>query len=151
MAIPQALTLFPGLPLYKYFPLFMFQISSRFPPPQTSPSLPLFFLPVFLGWCDLLSLREYGRSATVQVLSLNFKRPCDCSSCTGHAPTSTWPSSGQPTEDEATWRKASSLRCACRGPRHEQPILTWARRTAQLSPAQGTNPQKHELNKTVVV
>ena len=41
MAIPQALTLFPGLPLYKYFPLFMFQISSRFPPPQTSPSSPL--------------------------------------------------------------------------------------------------------------
>ena len=118
---------------------------------QEEEAPPLFFLPVFLGWCDLLSLREYGRSATVQVLSLNFKRPCDCSSCTGHAPTSTWPSSGQPTEDEATWRKASGLRCACRGPRHEQPILTWARRTAQLSPAQGTNPQKHELNKTVVV
>ena len=41
VAIPQALTLFPGLSLYKYFPLFMFRISSRFPPPQTSPSCPL--------------------------------------------------------------------------------------------------------------
>ena len=77
---------------------------------QEEEALPLFFLPLFLRWaCDLLSLREYGRSATVQVLSLNFKRPCDRFSCTGHAPTTTWPSSGQPTEDETTWRKASGV------------------------------------------
>lgn len=77
---------------------------------QEEEALPLFFLPLFLGGaCYLLSLREYGRSATVHVLRLNFKRPCSRFSCTGNAPTTTWLSSGQPAEDETTWRKASGV------------------------------------------
>ena len=77
---------------------------------QEEEALPLFLLPLSLGWAyDLLSLTEYGRSASVEVLSVDFKRPYDPFSCTGNAPTTTWPSSGQPTEGETTWRKASGV------------------------------------------
>lgn len=104
---------------------------------QEEEALPLFFLPLFLGWaCDLLSLREYGRSATGQVLSLNFKRPCDRFSCAGNAPTTRWPSSGQPAEDETTCRKPQMSQVCLLRPQTQtaNPCLDQKDRSAEPSP-----------------